>query len=114
MDEVVASASPDKDLHVVMDNLSTHKNCQEWLKQHPNVKFHYTPTSASWLNQVEIWFGIFTRKALKGASFASVDALVAHIAAYLSAYNQNPVPFLWRKREVRGSQLRNTARNLSN
>lgn len=114
MDEVVAFAANDKVLHVVMDNLSTHKNCDEWLEQHPNVKFHYTPTSASWLNQVEIWFGIFTRKSLKGASFASVDALVEHIAAYLTAYNQNPVPFVWKKREVRGKQLRNTARNLAN
>lgn len=114
MDEVVASVPTDKYLHVVMDNLSTHKKCDEWLALHPNVKFHYTPTSASWLNQVEIWFGIFTRKSLKGASFASVDALVAHISAYLTAYNQNPVPFVWKKREVRGKQLRNTARNLAN
>ena len=114
MDEVVACAPADKDLHVVMDNLSTHKKCDAWLALHPNVKFHYTPTSASWLNQVEIWFGIFTRKSLKGASFASVDALVAHIRAYLTAYNQNPVPFVWKKREVRGKQLRNTARNLAN
>ena len=114
MDEVVACAPTGKVLHVVMDNLSTHKNCDEWLRLHPNVKFHYTPTSASWLNQVEVWFGIFTRKSLKGASFASVDALVAHISAYLTAYNQNPVPFVWKKREVRGKQLRNTARNLAN
>ena len=111
MDEVVARTATDKVLHVVLDNLSTHKNCDEWMQLHPNVKFHYTPTSASWLNQVEIWFGIFTRKSLKGASFASVDALVAHISAYLTAYNQNPVPFVWKKREVRGKQLRNTARN---
>ena len=114
MDEVVACAPTDKALHVVMDNLSTHKKCDAWLALHPNVTFHYTPTSASWLNQVEIWFGIFTRKSLKGASFASVDALVAHISAYLTAYNKNPLPFVWKKREVRGTQLRNTARNLAN
>ena len=114
MDEVVACAATGKVLHVVMDNLSTHKKCDEWLSRHPNVKFHYTPTSASWLNQVEIWFGIFTRTSLKGASFASVDALVAHISAYLTAYNQNPAPFAWKKREVRGTQLRNTARNFTN
>ena len=81
MDEVVASTATGKVLHVVLDNLSTHKKCDEWLARHPSVKFHYTPTSASWLNQIEIWFGIFTRKSLKGASFASVDALVAHIGA---------------------------------
>lgn len=114
MDEVVASASTGKVLHVVMDNLLTHKNCDEWLRLHPNVKFHYTPTSASWFNRVEIWSGIFTRKSLKGASFASVNALVAHISAYLTAYNQNPVPFVCKKREVRAKQLRNTARKLVN
>ena len=114
MDEVVACAAKGKVLHVVMDNLSTHKKCNEWLVRHPSVKFHYTPTSASWLIQVEIWFGIFTRKSLKGTSFASVDALVEHISAYLRAYNQNPVPFAWKKREVRGTQLRNTARNFAN
>ena len=114
MDEVVASAATGKVLHVVMDNLSTHKKCDEWLARHPNVKFHYTPTSASWLNQVEIWFGIFTRKSLKGASFASVEDLVLHIEAYLKAYNHNPVPFAWKKHEVRGTQLRNTARNFAN
>ena len=78
------------------------------------MQFHYTPTPATWLDQVEIWFGIFTRTSLKRASFASVDALVAHISAYLTAYNQNPVPFAWKKREVRGTQLRNTARNFTN
>ena len=114
MDEVVACAATGKVLHVVMDNLSAHKKCDEWLVRHPSVKFHYTPTSASWLNQIEIWFGLLTRKSLKGASFASVDALVAHISDYLKAYNQNPVPFTWKKREVRGTQLRNTARNFSN
>ena len=114
MDEVVACAATGKVLHVVMDNLFTHKKCDTWLARHPNVTFHYTPTSASWLNQIEIWFGIFTRKALMGTSFASVDALVEYISAYLKAYNQNPVPFVWKKREVRGTQLRNTAKNLSN
>ena len=103
-----------KALHVVMDNLSTHKKCDEWLARHPNVKFRHTPTSASWLNQVEIWFGIFTRKSPKGASFAGVDALVEHISAYLKAYKQNPVPFAWKKREVRGTQLRNTTGNFAN
>lgn len=114
MDEVVASLATGNVLHVVMDNLVTHKNCDEWLAAHPNVKFHYTPTSASWLNQVEIWFGIFTRKSLKGASFASIDALVSHISAYITAYNWSPVPFVWKKRQVHGTQLRNTAKNLAN
>ena len=99
-------------IHVVLDNLSTHKNCTEWLAAHPNVTFHFTPTYASWLNQVEIFFGILSRKALRGASFTSVDELEQSLMAYVADYNRNPKPFRWRKREVRGAQLRNTLTNL--
>ena len=81
-----------------------------WLAAHPNVTFHFTPTSASWLNQVEIWFGIFTRKALSGASFRSAEQLKQAI----HAYDQRAAPFVWRKREVKGSQLRYTIVNLRN
>ena len=56
------------ELHVILDNYGTHKKCDAWLAAHPNVHFHFTPTSASWLNQVEIWFGILSRKALRGLS----------------------------------------------
>src|SRR6201984_1038311 len=69
------------------DNLSTHKKNDDWLAAHPNVTFHFTPTSASWLNQVEIWFGIFSRKALAGASFASIAQLVQAIRDFTEAYN---------------------------
>ena len=71
-------------------------------------------TSASWLNQVEIWFGIFQRKTLNNASFQSTEHLVAAIHAFTAAYNENATPFVWRKREVRGAQLRNTIVNLRN
>jgi hypothetical protein len=97
-----------------LDNLSTHKRNDEWLAAHPNVTFHFTPTSASWLNQVEIWFGIFQRKTLRKASFASIDQLVGAIRDFTAAYNENAAPFVWRKREVKGSQLRNTIVNLRN
>ena len=70
---------PDRKIHVILDNLSTHKKNDEWLAAHPNVTFHFTPTSASWRNQVEIWFGILSRKALAGASFASIAQLVQAI-----------------------------------
>ena len=70
MTDLVAEQPPDREIHVILDNLSTHKKNDDWLAAHPNVTFHFTPTSASWLNQVEIWFGIFSRKALAGASFA--------------------------------------------
>ena len=73
-----------------------------------------TPTSASWLNQIEIWFGLLTRKSLRGASFANKDQLRLAIEDFVARTNQNPKPFHWRKREVKGSQLRNTIINLCN
>jgi transposase len=61
------------EIHVVLDNLSTHKpNLDRWLARHPNVHFHHTPTHASWLNQIEIWFSTLSAKSLKGGSFRSV------------------------------------------
>ena len=112
MDDLVSGISNDREIHVILDNYCSHKKNDDWLNQHPNIHFHFTPTSASWLNQVEIWFGIFTKKALRGASFASSEQLRTAIENYLLAYNQNPKPFVWKKREVKGSQLRNTIVNL--
>jgi transposase len=114
MTELVAEHPPDREIHVILDNLSTHKKNDDWLAAHPNVTFHFTPTSASWLNQVEIWFGIFTRKALAGASFAGVEQLTQAIRDFTEAYNRNAAPFVWRKREVKGAQLRYTIVNLRN
>jgi transposase len=114
MDEVIADVSEDQQIHAILDHYSTRKKNHDWLAKHPNVHFHFTPTSASWLNQVEIWFGIFSRKTLSGASFASTDQLVEAIQAFISSYNQSASPFKWRKREVKGSQLRNTIVNLCN
>lgn len=100
---------------VILDNYRIHRRCDEWLKTHPNVKFHYTPTSASWLNMVEIWFSILSRKVLKDASFDSVGELKSAIVAYMKAYNEHGAyPFQWRKREVKGSQICNTLTNLCN
>jgi len=104
----------EKEIHVILDNYCIHKRNYEWLTNHPNVTFHFTPTSASWLNQVEIWFGILSRKALKNASFSSVDQLRTAIEDFIEVYQQNAKPFVWRKREVKGSQLRNTLTNLYN
>ena len=99
LDEVVA-AYPGKTLHVVMDNLNTHKNNEEWLAANPNVTFHFTPTRASWLNQVEMWFSILQRQSLAGASFKSVKQLIAHIEAHIASYNATAKPFIWTKSEV--------------
>ena len=99
MDEIVA-AHPDRELHVILDNLNTHKKNEAWLQRHPKVRFHFTPTRASWLNQVEIWFSILQAKSLTGASFTSVPQLRQHIDAFIAAYNENPKPFVWTKAKV--------------
>lgn len=114
MDDVIKDVPADQEIHVILDNYCTHKKNHDWLAKHPNVHFHFTPTSASWLNQVEIWFGIFSRKTLSGASFVSIEQLVQAIEAFIAAYNQSASPFVWRKREVKGAQLRNTIANLCN
>ncbi len=103
-----------KEIHVIMDNYCTHKKCDEWLSKHSNVHFHYTPTSASWLNQIEIWFSIFSRATLRGASFESTEKLTTAIVDYVKEYNENPRPFKWRKRKVKGSQISDTIINLRN
>ena len=102
MDEVVADVPANRDVHVILDNYCTHKKNEAWLRAHPNVSFHFTPTSASWLNQIEIWFGILSRKALSGASFDSKQDLAKAIQDFCDAWHQNAHPFVWRKREVKG------------
>jgi hypothetical protein len=100
MNDIVADR-PDTAIHVILDNLSTHKPKNDrWLKRHPNVHFHFTPTRASWLNQVEIWFSILQGKSLHGASFTSVKQLREHIDAFIDAYNHSAKPFVWTKTKV--------------
>jgi transposase len=97
-----------KEIHVILDNLSTHKPKRDmWLKRHPNVHFHYTPTHASWLNQIEIWFfSILAGKSLSGASFSGVKELVAHIDSFIADYNQSARPFVWTKSAVHQKRLK--------
>jgi transposase len=87
------------ELHVILDNSSTHStpDVRQWLDAHRNVHFHFTPTGASWLNMVEAWFGILTRKSVRRGSFASVKQLVRHIAEYIEHWNEHPTPFVWTK-----------------
>ena len=103
-------------IHVIMDNYCIHKHCDDWLSRHPNVVFHYTPTSASWLNMVEIWFNIMSRKVLRGAGFDSTHELGQAIHKFIQAYDEpgEHHPFIWRKRDVKGSQIRDTLTNLRN
>ena len=106
MNEVVA-LHPDQEIHVVLDNLSTHKpKDDQWLARHPKVTFHFTPTHASWLNQVETWFSILSRTSLRGASFTSVRQLCAHIEAFIRSYNRTSKPFRWKAKEARQSNLK--------
>ena len=92
---------PDTELHVILDNLNTHKPKHDrWLARHPNVHLHYTPTHASWMNQVEVWFSILTRSALRGLSTTSPRQICQAIDRFTETRNQNPVPFEWTKTVV--------------
>jgi transposase len=106
MNQIVASY-PDQELHVILDNLNTHKPKHDrWLARHPLVHFHYTPTHASWLNQVECWFSILWRQALRGLSVTSVKAIRKAIDAFIDAYSKNAHPFEWAKASVHPGQLK--------
>jgi len=95
----VAAAHPDVELHVVCDNYATHKhqNVKDWLAVNPRVTLHFTPTSCSWLNMVEIFFGIITKQAIRRGSFQSVDELETTIRTFITSYNQRAEPFRWVK-----------------
>jgi len=89
---------PDKELHVILDNLNTHKPKHDrWLARHPSVHFHYIPTHASWMNQVEVWFSILSRQALRGLNATSVRDICRAIDAFTDARNEHPFPFEWNK-----------------
>lgn len=99
LDRLDAATPADQAIHAILDNLSTHKSppVQRWLRRHPRVHFHFIPTSSSWLNLVERWFGEITRDRIRRGTFDSVPALVAAIEAYLKHYNEAPRRFIWTK-----------------
>jgi len=99
----VIEGRPEEQIHIILDNLSAHKTStvQAWLKAHPGVHLHYTPTYSSWLNQVEIWFGMITSQCIRRGTFTSVRDLVRRIDSYIQGYNQNARPFTWTYRNVR-------------
>lgn len=104
MNEIVTE-HPNREIHVVLDNLNTHKPKEDrWLKRHPNVQFHFTPTYSSWLNQAECWFSILSRQALRGASFTSPRQLRQAIDDFVSVYNATAAPFEWKKAVVFSSK----------
>jgi len=105
----IVALYPGRQIHVILDNLSTHKPKHDrWRARHRNVHFHYIPTHASWLNQVEIWFSLLSRNALRGASFTSTKQLRAHIDDFIAAYNQTAHPFEWTKQVVYPKPLRSS------
>jgi transposase len=115
LEGVIAEQPVDQEIHVILDNYTTHKKNDDWLsKFEGRVQFHFTPTSASWLNQIEIVFSLLQRKALNGGSFKNKDQLRDAIEAFIRRHNERAKPFRWRKRDVKGSQLRNTVVNLCN
>lgn len=95
----VARAYPRRELHVVLDNYHTHKHedIKQWLAKHPRITLHFTPTSGSWLNLVEVFFGIITRQAIRRGSFDSVKQLVTAISTFIDGWNERCHPFIWTK-----------------
>jgi len=93
----LARTYPDGELHVVLDNVSTHKTpaVRAWLERHPRITFHFTPTSASWMNQVETWFSVLSRQAIRRGSFGSVRELIAMIDTFIANWNAGATPFMW-------------------
>ncbi len=114
MNQLIA-ANPKGDVHVILDNLSTHKpKMDRWLKAHPRVRLHFTPTHASWLNQIEVWFSILSRAALAGVSFTHTTQLRRAIDDFITAYNPRAHPFAWTKVKVFQKKLVNKYADLIN
>ncbi len=94
-----AKAYPRKKLHIVVDNYGSHKHpkVRAWLAKNPRIQLHFTPTSGSWLNMVEIFFGIITRQAIRRGTFTSVRDLTGAIRAFIDGWNDRCQPFVWTK-----------------
>jgi transposase len=95
----VAKAYPRVPLHIVADNYAAHKHPRvtAWLARNPRITMHFTPTSGSWLNLVEIFFGIITRQAIRRGTFVSVRELIDAIRAFIDGWNERCQPFTWTK-----------------
>lgn len=97
MNAAIRGYPKSREIHVILDNLSTHSNpaVDEWLAKHPNVKFHFTPKGGSWINQIETFFGIITRQAIRRGDFKSVAHLIKKINDYIEHWNEDSRPFEW-------------------
>jgi transposase len=111
LEEVVAQCPADRQIHIILDNLSAHKTrlVDEFLQNNSRVKFHFTPTYSSWLNQVELWFGKIERDLIARGVFTSVHDLARKIKRYLKAYSANAKPIQWKysdtTRRIRSNEL---------
>ncbi len=87
----------DKEIHIVVDNLSTHTtpDVETWLANNPHIHFHFTPKGSSWINQIETWFGIVTRQSIRRGTFSSVKVLIKQIQNYITHWNADAEPFVW-------------------
>jgi transposase len=99
LDEIDANVPPNLDVHLILDNSATHKTkrIRDWLAKRPRYHVHFTPTSASWINQVERWFGLLTERALRRGVHRSVADLERDIRTFVEATNADPKPFRWLK-----------------
>jgi len=97
LDRIDQSIDSGQEIHLVLDNYGTHKHpeVKKWLAERPRYHVHFTPTSSSWLNQIERWFAEITRKRIRRGTFRSVRELIKAINDYVRIYNQNPRPFQW-------------------
>jgi hypothetical protein len=97
--QVEQAVPPDLDIHLVLDNYATHKAppVKIWLARHPRCHLHFTPTGASWLNQVERWFALLADKQIKRGVHRNIQQLKADIAAFIQTHNADPKPFVWTK-----------------
>lgn len=103
LDQLVATRPDNEQIHIILDNLSTHKTplVTQFLTDHPNVQLHFTPTYSSWLNQVEIWFGKLQRDVIDRGIFTSITDLRRKIMRYIKLYARNAKPFQWKYSDVR-------------
>lgn len=97
LNQIDESVPENREVHLVLDNYGTHKHpeVQKWFAKRPQYRLHFTPTSSSWLNQIERWFAEITRKRIRRGTFRSVRELTGAIADYIRTYNENPRPFQW-------------------
>jgi len=103
LQELLDRCQPKQEIHIILDNLSTHKThkVEVFLQQHPIVKLHFTPTDSSWLNQVESWFARIERNVIARGIFTSVNDLARKLMRYIRAYSKTARPFHWKYSNVR-------------